>query len=469
MKKFSDKYINSFDILKYAVVGFEWEFFSSRQYHKLLELLNRELGVDVYGYRVYHSGGEISESRWKIEPDLSLGPQGIEVISGPMPYVNAKFYLLKMLKILQGPEFHTDEKCSIHINISFNKESKKPLEKMNKLKLILNADEDLVYKYFPNRENNFYAKSIKKIIPFKSFDFTSNAATVLMNSLELPDTKYYGVNFLNLTEGRIEYRYIGDKDYQFKSAEILELMDYFILLTYNSIDVPLDANDLDLLNDYLSENINRYKNYTKIDNFTGEFPTIKLQVDKDDSPILLKTYYYQFYNELYDIITNVYNLNNCIINYDTEKQKIEIVDANFKTIFDLVGINVIDSLIDGGSFQNCTFIGCDIKNASLSSCIVIDTYVFNCKIESCKIEYGSVLTDCYLFNSLLDAEMKGGVFRSGKLGENAIIDNNVKVVTNVNSYFGPTSHSIDKDGLIDLKNNKKSDKKNYLKGYNNTF
>ncbi len=40
---------------------------------------------------------------------------------------------------------------------------------MNKLKVILNMDEDLVYKYFPNRENNFYAKSIKRIIPSNIF------------------------------------------------------------------------------------------------------------------------------------------------------------------------------------------------------------------------------------------------------------------------------------------------------------
>ena len=469
MEKYSNKYINSFDILKYAVIGFEFEFYSpGRPFYKLLELLNRELDVKVNGYRVYHSSGEVDEKTFKIESDLSLGPQGVELITGPLPYVNAKYYLLRILKILQGQGFSTDEKCSIHVNISFNKESNKPLEKTNKLKVILNMDEDLVYKYFPNRENNFYAKSIKRIIPFKSFDFSSNAASLLMNSLELPDTKYYGVNFLNLTEGRVEFRYIGDKDYQFKSAEILELMDYFILLTYNSIDVPLTEEDLDLLNDYLSDNINRFKNFTKLDSFTGEFPTITLQVDKDSSPILLRSYYEQFYDELYELITNIYNLNNCIINYDSERQKLEIVDANFKTIFDIKNIDVVDSIIDGGSFSNCVLVGCDIKNAHIDHCKVMDSNVFNTKVENCKIEYGSVLTDCYLFNTLLDAEMKGGVFRSGKLGENAILDDKVDIVTNVNSYFGKSSHAVDKSGLIDMKKiGNKSNKKNYLKGYNN--
>ena len=59
----------------------------------------------------------------------------------------------------------TDDKCSIHINISFDKE-KTPnvLDLLNPLKIILKIDEDFIYSFFPDRENNFYAKSVKKII-----------------------------------------------------------------------------------------------------------------------------------------------------------------------------------------------------------------------------------------------------------------------------------------------------------------
>jgi len=234
MDKYTDKYINKFDILNNAIVGFEFEFYSTRPYHKLLEILNRELNpVTVTGYRVYHSSFDPDAENWKIEPDLSMGYDGIELVSGPIPYVNAKFYLLKVLKILQRPEFRTDDKCSIHINISFDKDkTTNVLDKLNKLKLILNVDENFVYKHFPERENNFYAKSVKKLIPFKSYDFSNNAAEILINSLELPDTKYYGINLLNIFNGRVEYRYIGGEDYQDKTAEILDLMDYFRTHTY---------------------------------------------------------------------------------------------------------------------------------------------------------------------------------------------------------------------------------------------
>lgn len=473
MEKFTDKYVNKFNILNNAIVGFEFEFFSERPYHKLLELLNRELNpVTVSGYRVYHSSFEPSEKKWKIEPDLSLGYDGIELITGPLPYVNAKFYLLKILKILQGPDFHTDDKCSIHINISFDKtKTTNVLDKLNRLKLILNVDENFIYKYFPERENNIYAKSVKKLIPFKSYDFTNSAADILTNSLELPDTKYYGINLLNIFDGRVEYRYIGGENYQDKTSEVLDLLDYFIDLTYSCITDPMNEDDMDELKDYLSDNINQFKNFTKLDNFIAEFPSIDLQVDQNPDLIILRTYYEQIYDELYNIITNIYNLNNCIINYNTENQKLELVDATFKTIFDIKKLDIIDCNIDGGSFVNCNIINCEIKNAHLTNCTIIYTDIYNSKVESCKINEGTILNDCYVSNCLLNGHMKGGVFRSGKLGENGEIDSDVKIVTSANNYFGNNKDQSMEDKLKAVgafKNKSNTNKKKWMKGYNNT-
>ena len=473
MDKYTDKYINKFDLLKNAVIGFEFEFYTDRPYHKLLELLNRELKpAKVSGYRVYHSSFDPTADHWKIEPDLSMGYDGVELISGPIPYVDAKIYLLKVLKILQGPEFRTDDKCSIHINISFDKNtSPKILDKLNRLKLILNVDENFVYKYFPNRENNFYAKSVKKLIPFKNFNFTSNAAELLANSLELPDTKYYGINLLNIFDGRIEYRYIGGEDYQKKSAEILDLMDYFIELTWNCTNEDLDEDDIEELKEYLSDNINQFKNFTKLDNFIAEFPSIDLQVDMNTDLTILRTYYEQLYDNLYDIVTNIYNLNNCIINYDTDDQDLEIVNANFKTIFDIKKVDLIDCVIDGGSFVNCNIINSELKNVHLTNCTLIYSDVYNSKIESTKVGDGCILNDCYVFNCLLDGDMKGGVFRSGKVGENGELDKNVKIVTSVNNYFGGNEDQSMEDKLKSIgafKNKSNVNKKKWFKGYNAT-
>lgn len=436
MDKFSNKYIGYFDILKKSIVGFEFEFYTDKSYYKLLELLNRELSpIKVWGRRKYHSDMEVDEYNFKIEPDLSMGPDGVELITGPMPYNNAKLILLKILSILQKYA-KTDDKTSIHINISFDKDlTDKILDKLNRLKLILNCDEELIYKYFPTRKNNFYAKSVKKLIPFKGYNYVSDAINILIENIQLPDTKYYGVNIKEAYNGRLEFRYIGDTDYQFKSREIIELMDYFISLTWNSIDEKLDDDDISILRKYLDDNINNFKNFSRLENFIAEFPTIQLEIDKEDGFVIVKSYYSNIYSKIYDIIKNINNLNNCILNYDTETKMMEIVDADFHTIFDLNNLVVIDSNANGGTYKDCTFINSEIKNAHIHNCKFISCDVYNCKMENNIVDQTSMIKNCYFYGGVLDGEMIGGVWRSGKVGEFGILSDTTKIATDMDSYF----------------------------------
>ncbi|MFW6009189.1 MAG: amidoligase family protein [archaeon] len=447
MKKFSIENINDFNILKNAVVGFEFEFFTEKSYFKLLEFLNREMGsIETRGYKKYHSKFNPNEKIFKIEPDYSLGSMGVELVTGPLTYVNSRIVLLKILKLIQ--EYgRTNEKCSIHINISFEQnEKRKTIELLNILKLILSINEKYIYKKFPERENNFYAKSVTKIIPFKGFDFTNNAIRHITNNLELPDTKYYGINTNVITDGRIEFRYIGGLDYQYKTAEILDLMDYFILETWNSIDEELNDEDISKLREYLNKNISNFKRFKNYENFISEFPTIKLQVDKNIDNKIIKTYYNLFYDQLFNLLNNIYNLQDSIINWNNESKRLELVDSNIKGIFDIKNVDIIDCVIDSGNYYKCNLINCEIRNAHIGSSSIINTGVLNSKIDSSKIDSTSDIKDCYLFNTLLDGFMKGGVFRSGKIGENAIIEDDVEIITNMGSYFGVKQKEIEERG-----------------------
>lgn len=439
MDKFTNKYIGSYDILKKAIIGFEFEFYTDRSYYKLLELLNRELDpIKVHGRRKYHSDLEVDEYNFKIEPDLSGGPNMCELITGPMPYHNAKLILLKICKILQIYA-KTDEKTSLHVNISFDKNlTDKTLDQINKLKVILNVDEDIVYKFFPTRKNNFYAKSVKRLIPFKGYDYVNDAINILINNIQLPDTKYYGINIKEVFNGRLEFRYIGDKDYQFKTKEILELTDYFVSLTWNSIKTELNVDDINKLRKILQDNINNFKNFITLENFVSEFPTIQIEIDKNDNFIIVKSYYSNIYSKIYDIIKNIYNLNNCIINWDTEKKILEIVDASFKTIFDLKSINIIDCNVNNGTYNDCTLINTDIKNAHIHNCTLISCQIYNCKLENCYTDQFSSLENCYFYGGNMNSDFISGVFRSGKVGEFGKLGDDVKIVTDMDSYFNTT-------------------------------
>ena len=449
MKKFSDKYLNDHHILYNAVVGFEFEFYShNKSYFKLLEYLNNEfskIGIKFWGFRKYHSNFKPSTKDFKIEPDFSMGQNGVELISGPLPYYDSKIILLKILKILQDHAF-TNDRCSLHINISFDKnKTDNVLDYLNPLKMILNVDEDMIYRYFPERVNNIYAVSVKKLIPFKDYQFTNTSVNLLKNNLQLPDdTKYYGINLSNVVEGRLEFRYIGGKDYQFRTNEILELLDYFIVLTHNSINQQLDDEDVNRLSDYLSDNINYFKNFRKLDDFIGKFPTINLKCDLSGDYSMVKSQYDNFYNKLYDVVSNIYNLDNCIINFDTDGKRLEIMGSTFKVIFRIDNVRFFECSANNGIFDHCLFSDTEIKNSHLEYSNLIQSKAYNCKLVNCTVDEGSKITDCFFYGGTLNGFMEGGVFRDGVVGESGEISESTKIIgDDEDNYFNIKEIDID--------------------------
>ena len=121
MEKYSDKFLNQSGKLMNAIVGMEFEFYmKDLSFYKTLELLNQELSpVKVWGFREYHSDFTPDDKNFKIEPDLSGGSNMIELVTGPLDYYDAKYYLIKIVKFIQTYGY-SNEKCSVHFNLSFN-------------------------------------------------------------------------------------------------------------------------------------------------------------------------------------------------------------------------------------------------------------------------------------------------------------------------------------------------------------
>ena len=456
MKKYSDKFLNQSSKLKNARIGFEFEFYmKDLSYYKTMELLNQELTpVRVWGFRQYHSDFTPDEKNFKIEPDLSGGSNMVELVTGPLSYYDAKYYLIKIVKFIQTYGY-TNEKSSIHYNLSFN-DDEKNLNDLNILKLILTTDEDEIYRIFPSRKDNVYAKSVKKMIPYKEYDFFNIPISVVKNNLRTPNDKYYGINFLNINNDkdtqRLELRYIGGKDYEKNIGNLIYFMDRFIINVYDSIDTDFTSEDVNKLEEYLEEHISLFKNFSKYDNFIVDFPTIQLQIDQVGSYDLISAYYPNIYTKLYNIIDATDGLKECIINYVTLTQTVEVVDARIKTTSTLRGYDLINCETEG-IFEDCFFIGSEITNSQMSKCKLQQSSAQNSKVLNCRVEM-SDLTNCYFMEGYLNGDMFGGVYRSGKLGPYATMDSEVKVVTDDQNFF---------DTKFDTET--KGDGKGNIKGY----
>lgn len=459
MKKYSDKFLNQSNKLKHARIGFEFEFYmKDLSYYKTLELLNQELTpVKVWGFRQYHSDFTPDSQNFKIEPDLSGGSNMVELVTGPLDYFDAKYYLVKIVKFIQTHGY-TNEKSSIHFNLSFNDEEKN-LNDLNILKLVLTTDEDEIYRIYPSRKDNVYAKSVKKLIPYKEYDFFNIPISVVKNNLKMPNDKYYGINFLHINNDkdsqRLELRYIGGKDYEKNIGNLIYFLDRFIINVYDAVDGDFTSEDVNKLEEYLEDNISTFKNFSKYDNFIVDFPTIQLQIDQNYSYDLVAAYYPNIYSKLYNLVDSTSDLKECIINYVTSTQIIEVVDAKIKSTSTIKNYDFINCEGEG-IFENCHMVGCELTNSQITKSKLQQSSIQNSKVLNCKVEMTD-LSNCYFMDGYLNGDMYGGVFRSGKLGPYATMDSEVKVVTDNNNFF---------DTKFDTET--KGDEKGVIKGYGKT-
>lgn len=461
MRKYSDKFLGQSLKLKKAKIGFEFEFYlKDLSYYKTLEFLNQDLSpVKVWGFRQYHSNFTPDSNNFKIEPDLSGGSNMVELVTGPLDFYDAKYFLIKILKFIQNYGY-TNDKSSIHFNLSFNGDDM-DLNDLNILKLILNTDEEEIYRAYPSRKNNVYAKSIKKIIPYKEYDFFNIPIGAVKNNMRLPNDKYYGINFTNITNNkdsqRLEFRYIGGKNYEKNIGQIIYFLERFVINVYDSVDSDFNSEDINKLEEYLEENILNYKNLSNYDNFIIDFPTIQIQVDQNGSYQVVSAYYDKIYSRLYNLIDSTDDLSECIVNYITTTQMIEVVDANIKSTSTVRGYDMINCNVEG-IFEDCFFIGTNISNSQLSKCKLQHSDADNSKILNCKVD-ASTLDNCYFMDGYLNGDMVGGIYRSGKLGPYASMDSDVKIVTDYENFF---------DIRYDVEG-EKGDKKGIIDGYGKTF
>jgi hypothetical protein len=254
----------------------------------------------------------------------------------------------------------------------------------------------------------------------------------------MPDDKYYGINLIHMNDGkdhqRIEYRYIGGKDYEKSIGYINYFLNKFIITLHKSIGSKFTNDDIVFLEKYLDENINNFKNFSKYDNFIVEFPSIILQIDQNGSYDIVNAYYDRIYPILFDLIDSTNSLEDCIINFVSSSNKIEIVDAKINTKKNIGSIDFINCDISEGIFDKCLFSDCEILNSQLIKSSIVRCEIKGSKILNCESESSSLI-NCFLMGGYINSDMEGGVIRSGKIGPYANISSTTKIVSETDNFF----------------------------------
>jgi len=433
-------------ILNQSVIGFEFELYSNKSRDDVAKEISKLVKKKVTVADKYHS----EVQGWRLEPDFSGGMKMMELVTEPMGYYEAMGTLNKILEWIRKNGW-TDEKSAFQFSASFDKYKfnlRNKLEHIDKLKFILDFDEDYVYERFPKRKNSKYARTIKQIMPVNKFVFNDTIRQIHKENYTVPDTKYYGINFSKLSNGYIETRYLGGRGYERKTREITEVIQYVITRIYNALAEPVytEAN-VDQLRRILRDHKKVVSSFSDPTTFQINYPNIMVFVDLKGDLEVLKTFWTHIREQLFNLVVRC-GMKRGMLNYDADVGKYQLKDAVITKSFDLTNMEVFDSKI-GGNIHECDLYRCVINNAHItSSNLYSGNMVTNAKIIDTPIHLYNECTNCYIDNKklLINGKVEGGVIRSGEIAPTATVSKSTEIIDQLLKGENKGGAFGDKDG-----------------------
>lgn len=172
----------------------------------------------------YHSASK-SGSDFVIEPDQTIDPAGVEIVSPVFDdYDEFEEYLKDVLEMVREQnDYYTNESTGLHINIGgFDS------DKLDMTKLILFLGETKVSSEFGREITGMarqlipsIAKKINQLDEITSENYETDIKPDLDNLIRTSLLKYYTINFEKLDSGYIEFRGMGGTNYEEKQDSII--------------------------------------------------------------------------------------------------------------------------------------------------------------------------------------------------------------------------------------------------------
>lgn len=422
---------NQANVLKNALVGIEFEFYSIYNAEKtaieLRKLLSKKIRVEDKA----HSDFKVTKHEFKLEPDMSGGAKLLELVTGAMPYFEARLIIINLCKWIQI-NGSTDKKTSIHLNLSFDSKKindKYRISKMNVLKFILDFKEEQVFKLFPNRRGSAYAKSIKFVLPKENTQII-NSHYINDNNFIYPDSKYYGINFDKKQQNYLEFRYLGGENWEYKENNILYLLDEFLIQLWQST-ASKEFNQLNIieLNKILAQQQRIVDARIDWKAIEQKWKNVQFTVDLYKEPQLINLYWAQIKNKVIKLFTHG-SLVSGHINYDSDIGRVQVKDGELNYCVDLELYDFISCKLHG-EFNYCDIFKSDLNGSILEGCnLYSGTQINTSKLKSCYVSHDSQLKDSYVYgNGMLKGRMQGGIFREGMYDKKIAKFDEVEIVT----------------------------------------
>ncbi len=459
------------EVYNNALIGLTFEFLSSKHPNIILEEIGTKIGKKITLTEdnnikpIYTNAILLKEyNSKKPRYQLKLSFQEYNSMENIIDEIST--WITKNGELNENTQLKTD--------LMFNNKNLQTLETistMSKAKLILQINEEEIYKRFPNMKNSSFALSIKNITPFENLNIKNNNINTIDTLFNLPKNDYYAIDFSDQVFGILKFKYIGGKNYTENTKNIKDTIKYYIAETYKVLNINGITHEIEFELNKLNEKLIKFrKAYYEFDYFLREFKNVKVSVDLKESELVVKTYWNQLRNPLIKLLMEN-NLTKGQFNYDTN---LGIYELNKAILFGgkLSDINLINCEISG-LLENCNIWSSKLKNSRIyQSTFENNNYIENSMIQNCRADRGNIINKSYIINNgeILNCKINESVIKNAGLGKNSKLDE--KCIVIMPNYQKPQqiNKGIEVDEYRNYKWIKNLTKNNELeKGFANEF
>lgn len=320
----------------------------------------------------------------------------------------------------------------MRINISFDHKHLETLSTLIQLdtnKLVLKIDEDYIYERFPFQKGSPYAMSVKKLLPISETTYTQDLVKNVNYIIGTPEKDYYGINFEDISKNVIQFNYIGGEDYAENKKGILEVLNYYILMTYQTLNEPeYTKPELFELRDLTDDFLKIQEAFYDADSFYKLYPDIKVNVNMSKNEQVIKTYWTMIRSKLFEAVVN-HKLKKGEFNYDTDDAQFQLRNAKINcsglSRFDLVKCDI------RGIVESSNLIGCKVNNARIyNSKIVFNNDIKSSYLNAVTIDKKNKIEKCLVENNheMLNCKITNSVIKFAGIGRSAVIDEESTIV-----------------------------------------
>jgi hypothetical protein len=343
-------------------------------------------------------------------------------------YRDCRLTLINLLKWIER-NGNTQRNHNLFIDLKFLDAEKGPfkgtlysnasrIENVDKLKFILDFNEERIYGDFPNRKDSFNSQSIQKFDITQKF-IPKDSQVIDPRFYSIPSTINCGINFDTLIDGYLRMQYIGGLDYEKKIQEILSALSQFCVTAWNAIlNKSLNNKDVEKFKIIADSKKIIRESYYDYSLFVKNYPKVKFSIDLIYQKQVLETYYQILRDRIYDIFSAIKIKGELELNYDTTISVFQIKEAEIE-VDSISGVEFINCKINKGTFTDCDFYNCSISNSSIQrSNLFLNSTLNKCNLFDSFVNRTVKISDCEFegVNGVLNGDMERGLFKNGKVG-----------------------------------------------------